>query len=182
MLSYYSYNVPNRKIIYHSQLQVTALSGEQRCDDVAKYKIFEFYKNFSSEQCSVVTMSYANGGDYDEFENGDEKEQKGLQEEQFMLRPNFSDDPEDQWDIVSFFDQNEKFKQFKPILLLQMQIQNAVHNNDDGMGNHNDQLDHLLDSMLNPNDRNDSSSEVLRCPFLQCSHCIPSYLVISLRF
>jgi len=101
---------------------------------------------------------FANGG-YDEFENGDEKEQKnGMQEDQFMLRPNFSDDPEDQWDIVAFFDKNEKFKQFKPILMLQMQIQNAVHNNDDGM-DHNDQLDHLLDSMLNPNDRNDSSSE-----------------------
>lgn len=100
--------------------------------------------------------------DYNEFENGDEKEQKNVDDEAFMLRSNFSDDPEDQWDIVQFFDNNEKFKKFKPMLLLQMQIQNSTNynGNGDGMGqDHNQQLDNLLDSMLGAGHHNDSSSD-----------------------
>eukprot|EP01083_Nonionella_stella_P295076 1002891_1 len=106
------------------------------------------------------------GGDYNEFENEkteeeeEEQEEKSIHEESFMLRSNFSDAPEDQWDIVNFFDNNENFKKFKPILLLQMQIQNSAnYNGNDGMGNQNDQLDHLLDSMLGGPHQNDSSSD-----------------------
>ncbi len=97
--------------------------------------------------------------DYNEFEN-EKEEQKSMHEESFMLRSNVGDDPTDQWDIVSFFDNNEQFKKFKPILLLQMQIQNSAnYNGNNGMGNQNDQLDHLLDSMLGGPHENDSSSD-----------------------
>lgn len=116
----------------------------------------------------VVVKDEEDGNDdYNEFENGngneddDEKEATSVQEESFMLRSNFSDDPLDKWDIVSFFDQNEKFQQFKPILLLQMQIQHQSHYEDNDLnGDPNDQLDHLLDSMLGGQNQNDSSSDV----------------------
>eukprot|EP01083_Nonionella_stella_P081587 224794_1 len=111
-----------------------------------------------------VIVKGNDSGDYNEFEGNDDddaEENKSIHEESFMLRSNFSDDPADQWDIVQFFDKNEKFAKFKPILLLQMQIQNSAnYNGNDGMGgNQNDQLDHLLDTMLGSGNQNDSSSD-----------------------
>lgn len=115
-----------------------------------------------------VIVKGNDGGDYNEFEEQDEK--KSLQEDSFMLRSNFSDAPQDQWNIVEFFDANEKFKKFKPILLLQMQIQNSANYNGDGagMGDQNQQLDGLLDAMLGAGHQNDSSSDVKCIQFFLC--------------
>eukprot|EP01083_Nonionella_stella_P095147 267058_1 len=79
------------------------------------------------------------------------------------LKPNFSQHPEDQWDIVAFFNQNEVWKQFIHTISIQMEAQNANTETQQNLipnmnvQNNQQQLDQLLQNLLGPNnDQNDS--------------------------
>ena len=81
-------------------------------------------------------------------------------EEDLILRPNFSKDPEDQWDIVQFFDTNKTWAEFLIPLTEQMELQNNAEQqvpNQNTQGQ--DQLNDLLKNLLNTNDDDDDNND-----------------------
>ena len=93
-------------------------------------------------------------------------EEKGDEfEEDVVLKPNFSSEPEDQWDIVSFFEESQVWKQFKGIVSKEMDAQNATDTQVPNMNvaTNQQELDKLLANLLGPNnedaDSDDSDSD-----------------------
>merc|ERR1712176_336489 len=97
-----------------------------------------------------------------ETKSDDESEEFG---DDVVLKPNFSKAPEDQWDIVKFFNNNKVWKQFIVTVSIQMEKQNATETQVPNMNvaNNQEQLDQLLQNLLGPNndgaDDSDSDSD-----------------------
>eukprot|EP00486_Rosalina_sp_Unknown_P002524 CAMPEP_0201567370 /NCGR_PEP_ID=MMETSP0190_2-20130828/7859_1 /ASSEMBLY_ACC=CAM_ASM_000263 /TAXON_ID=37353 /ORGANISM="Rosalina sp." /LENGTH=1469 /DNA_ID=CAMNT_0047987285 /DNA_START=114 /DNA_END=4523 /DNA_ORIENTATION=- len=102
--------------------------------------------------------------------DNDNEEQKAMEEDSddefsddVVLKPNFSKEPEDQWDIVSFFNGSDVWKQFIATVSLQMEAQNATETQVPNMNvaNNQQQLDQLLQNLLGPanDDASDSDSD-----------------------
>merc|ERR1712176_1091884 len=111
--------------------------------------------------------------DENENENDSETEQKDAdadaEEDEFgddvVLKPNFSKAPEDQWDIVKFFNNNKVWKQFIVTVSIQMEKQNATETQvpNSNVNANDKQLDQLLQNLLGANndgaDDSDSDSD-----------------------
>merc|ERR1712129_626656 len=92
----------------------------------------------------------------------DESEEFG---DDVVLKPNFSKAPEDQWDIVKFFNNNKVWKQFIVTVSIQMEIQAPAEMQvpNSNVNANDKQLDQLLQNLLGPNndgaDDSDSDSD-----------------------
>merc|ERR1719150_1599815 len=105
-------------------------------------------------------------GDVDGDNEMDDDDEKGDEfEEDVVLRPNFSSEPEDQWDIVSFFEESQVWQQFSGIVCKEMDAQNATDTQVPNMNvaTNQQELDKLLANLLGPNnedaDSDDSDSD-----------------------
>jgi len=105
------------------------------------------------------------GGDSSD-ENGDADVDGGDEEEfgdDMVLKPNFSKEPEDQWDIMAFFSGSSVWQAFRATVALQMEAQSppggdsAVPNQ--GVANNQEQLDQLLQNLLGPTEENSDSTD-----------------------
>ena len=103
------------------------------------------------------------GGDDDDGDGGDGDDDEKDDEfgEDMVLRPNFSTDPQDQWDIVAFFDGSEIWKQFRITVQSQMDAQNATDTQVPNMNvaTNQEELDKLLQNLLGPNENDDDDAE-----------------------
>merc|ERR1711902_160973 len=95
-----------------------------------------------------------------ETKSDDESEEFG---DDVVLKPNFSKAPEDQWDIVKFFNNNKVWKQFIVTVSIQMGIQAPAEMQvpNSNVNANDKQLDQLLQNLLGPNNdgANDSDSD-----------------------
>merc|ERR1711971_448635 len=97
-----------------------------------------------------------------ETKSDDESEEFG---DDVVLKPNFSKAPEDQWDIVKFFNNNKVWKQFIVTVSIQMEIQAPAEMQvpNSNVNANDKQLDQLLQNLLGPNndgaDDSDSDSD-----------------------
>mmetsp|Transcript_2577 Transcript_2577/g.4178 ORF Transcript_2577/g.4178 Transcript_2577/m.4178 type:complete len:1436 (+) Transcript_2577:119-4426(+) len=94
-----------------------------------------------------------------ESEEAEKKEEEDEFGDDVVLKPNFSKEPEDQWDIVAFFHASEVWKAFTPTVTLQMEAQNATEPQVPNMNvaNNQQQLDQLLQNLLGPSEDPESS-------------------------
>jgi len=100
--------------------------------------------------------------------NSDEKKEE-LIAEILILRPNFSTDPLDQFDIVKHFESNPAWIKFIPILTREMETQNSsdvLPEPPEQLSQPSNGLDALLDDLLgssnvteNANEDSDSDSD-----------------------
>ena len=93
-------------------------------------------------------------------DNRDDLDDVEVDDKDDLLKPNFSDDPEDEWDIVSFFDGSVVWKKFIETVSSEME---ARLSGDEHIPkeNNEEQLDQLLQKLLEPNkdDTSDSTTD-----------------------
>ncbi|ETO24030.1 hypothetical protein RFI_13125 [Reticulomyxa filosa] len=80
----------------------------------------------------------------DKDKDEDNKSDTFGQNENFVLKPNFSTEPEDQWSIAKFFDTHPKWSNFSKVLTQQIEIQMSSEQLPLQQGNGMSQLDALL--------------------------------------
>ena len=73
-----------------------------------------------------------------------------------LFQPNFSDDPEDKWDIVSFFDGSDVWKKFNETVSSEMEARNSKDEQDEDQ---QQQLDELLQNLLGSNNDTSNSTD-----------------------
>ncbi|ETO21273.1 hypothetical protein RFI_15930 [Reticulomyxa filosa] len=58
--------------------------------------------------------------------NDDDKDDESFDEGDFILKPNFSKEAEDQWNITKFFDNHPKWSDFFQVLTHEMEVQTSA--------------------------------------------------------
>ena len=92
-------------------------------------------------------------------EGDDEKEDEFGDD--VVLKPNFSSEPEDQWDIMAFFHSSEVWQQFAGTVSMEMDAQNATDTQVPNMNvaTNQQELDKLLQNLLGPNNDDDDDAD-----------------------
>ncbi|ETO05323.1 hypothetical protein RFI_32074, partial [Reticulomyxa filosa] len=112
----------------------------------------------------------------DKDKDEDNKSDTFGQNENFVLKPNFSTEPEDQWSIVKFFDTHPKWTDFSKVLTQQIEIQMSAEQlpfqqgNGEGMSQLDALLSHFTEDGADENEQQpeggDSSDSDVRLSFL----------------
>jgi len=109
-----------------------------------------------------VILDESGDGDQDDMDDNDlDDDEKDEFEEDVVLKPNFSSEPEDQWDIVAFFEESQVWQQFAGIVSKEMDAQNATDTQVPNMNvaTNQQELDKLLANLLGPNNEDAESSD-----------------------
>ena len=106
----------------------------------------------------LAALAVDDEGDDNGDDLGDDEKEDDFGED-VVLKPNFSAEPEDQWDIISYFQCSEVWQQFAGTVCMEMDAQNATDTQVPNMNvaTNQQELDKLLQNLLGPNNDDDDA-------------------------